>query len=102
MSVLKSINPYNSSRVVSYPQLSDIALTVRLGRAGTAFQKYRLSTIQERGKLMKKVAELLRERSRELAELITGEMGKAVKEAEAEVRKCALVCEFYAEHAEEF
>ena len=102
MSVLKSINPYNSSRVVNYPQLSDIALTVRLGRAGTAFQKYRLSSFGERGKLMMKVADLLRERSRELAEIITSEMGKAVKEAEAEVRKCALVCEFYADHAEEF
>ena len=49
MAVLKSINPYNSSRVVNYPQLSDIALTMRLGRAGTAFQKYRLSSFEERG-----------------------------------------------------
>ena len=71
MAVLKSINPYNSSRVVNYPQLSDIALTVRLGRAGTAFQKYRLSTFEERGGLLKKVAEILRDRSRVYAELIT-------------------------------
>ena len=102
MAVLKSINPYNSSRVVNYPQLSDIALTVRLGRAGTAFQKYRLSTFGERGVLLKKVAEILRDRSRVYAELITGEMGKPLKEAEAEVRKCAWVCDFYAGQAEGF
>jgi succinate-semialdehyde dehydrogenase/glutarate-semialdehyde dehydrogenase len=102
MPVLKSINPYNSSRVVNYPQLSDVALTVRLGRAGTAFQKYRRSSFEQRGELMKQVADILRDRSREFAELITNEMGKPVKEAEAEVRKCALVCDFYARHAEAY
>jgi len=102
MPVLKSINPYNSSRVVNYPQLSDVALTVRLGRAGTAFQKYRRSTFEKRGELMKQVAVILRDRSREFAELITNEMGKPVTEAEAEVRKCAWVCDYYSQHAESF
>ncbi len=51
---------------------------------------------------MLSVASILRERSREFAEAITGEMGKPVSEAEAEVRKCAWVCEYYAEKAEEF
>jgi len=102
MPVLKSINPYDPSRVVNYPQVSDINLTVLLGRANTAFKSYKETSFQEREALMNRVAELLRERSRELAELITREMGKPVKESEAEVRKCAWVCEFYAEHAEEF
>ena len=102
MPILKSINPFNSGRVVNYPQLSDIALTLRLGRAGAAFQKYRKSTFEERGRLMMKVASILRDRSREFGTLITNEMGKPIREAEAEIRKCALVCEFYALHAEAF
>ncbi len=102
MPVLKSINPCDPSRVVNYPQLSDINLTVRLGRAGSAFKKYRKSSFEERETLMNRVAGILRERSREFAELITREMGKPVKEAEAEVRKCAWVCEYYAVHAEAF
>lgn len=102
MPVLKSINPFDPSRVINYPQLSDINLTVRLGRAGSAFKKYRKSSFSEREALMNRVAGILRERSGELAELITREMGKPVKEAEAEVRKCAWVCEYYAVHAEEF
>jgi succinate-semialdehyde dehydrogenase/glutarate-semialdehyde dehydrogenase len=102
MSALKSINPYNSSRVVNYPQLSDIALTVRLGRAAHAFQNYRLSTFEERSRLMNRVAAILQDRSRELAVLITNEMGKPLREAEAEIKKCAWVCKFYAEHAEKF
>ena len=51
---------------------------------------------------MNRVGAILRERSREFAEAITGEMGKPVGEAEAEVRKCAWVSEYYAEHAERF
>ncbi|MFO7669239.1 MAG: NAD-dependent succinate-semialdehyde dehydrogenase [Bacteroidales bacterium] len=102
MPVLKSINPYNTSREVNYPQLSDVSLTVRLARASTAFQKYRMSTFEERGMLLDRLAGILRDRSREFAMLITNEMGKPVKEAEAEVRKCAWVCEFYADHGEDF
>jgi succinate-semialdehyde dehydrogenase/glutarate-semialdehyde dehydrogenase len=99
---LKSINPYDPSREVNYPQLSDINLTVLLGRARTAFLEYAQSGYPERREGMDRVAALLRERSREYAELITWEMGKPVKEAEAEVRKCAWVCEYFAAHAEEF
>ncbi len=102
MPVLKSINPYDPSRVVNHPQLSDINLTVLLGRARTAFEAYRQTTFAEREALLNKAASILRERSREFAEEITREMGKPVKEAEAEVRKCAWVCEYFAAHAEDF
>lgn len=102
MVTLKSVNPFDPSRVVNYPQLSDIALTVRLGRAGAAYKKYRESSFDMREKLMLSVAGILRDRSREFAELITSEMGKPVREAVAEVRKCAWVCEYYARNAREF
>ena len=102
MPVLKSINPFDPTRVVNYPQVTDINLTLLMGRAKTAFKTYMETSMEERETLLNRVAVILRERSRELAELITTEMGKPVKEAEAEVRKCAWVCEYFAAHAAEF
>jgi len=102
MPVLKSINPFSPTRIINYPQVSDMNLHLLLGRSQTAFTKYRETSFKKRAKRMRRVAEILRERSREFAEAITAEMGKPVGEAEAEVRKCAWVCEYYAEHAEDF
>jgi succinate-semialdehyde dehydrogenase/glutarate-semialdehyde dehydrogenase len=102
MAVLKSINPCDPSRIINYPQLSDMNLALRLGRAQSTFSRYRRSSFKSRAAAMKKVAGLLRERSRELAEVITQEMGKPIIEAAAEVKKCAWVCEYYAENAARF
>lgn len=99
MAVLRSINPFDPSRIINYPQLSDMSLAIRLGRAQSTFLSYRSSSFVERAMLMNRVAALLRERSREYAEVITREMGKPLAEAAAEVKKCAWVCEYYAEHA---
>jgi len=102
MAVLRSINPFDPSRIINYPQLSDMSLAIRLGRAHSTFTNYRHSTFIERAMLMNKVAAVLRERSREFAEVITREMGKPLTEASAEVKKCAWVCEYYAENAAQF
>jgi len=77
-------------------------LALQLGRSHSTFGKYKHSSFEERAKLMKRVGAILRERSREFAEAITSEMGKPLGEAEAEVKKCAWVCDYYAEHAEHF
>jgi len=49
---------------------------------------------------MKKTAEILRERKNELAKLMATEMGKPLKQGAAEVEKCALGCDYYADNAE--
>jgi succinate-semialdehyde dehydrogenase/glutarate-semialdehyde dehydrogenase len=79
-----------------------MSLAIRLGRSFSTFTNYRHSSFVERAMLMHKVAAVLRERSREFAEVITREMGKPLTEAGAEVKKCAWVCEYYAENAARF
>ena len=51
---------------------------------------------------MKNLAELLRLRKEELGSLMTREMGKPISQSIAEAEKCAWVCDYYADNAEQF
>jgi len=52
--------------------------------------------------LMMKLADILVANRDTYATLITQEMGKVLREAKAEVEKCAGCCRYYAQHAEAF
>lgn len=51
---------------------------------------------------IRKVAEILLKKEDEFAKIISGEMGKPVKESNAEIEKSALSCNFYADNCDEF
>jgi succinate-semialdehyde dehydrogenase/glutarate-semialdehyde dehydrogenase len=51
----------------------------------------------ERAPLLRRAADVLRRHLDEYAELVTGEMGKPIRESRAEIEKCAWVCEYYAD-----
>ncbi len=51
---------------------------------------------------MHAAADVLRNNKAKYAQTMTDEMGKTRKEAMAEVEKCALCCDYYAENAAQF
>jgi succinate-semialdehyde dehydrogenase / glutarate-semialdehyde dehydrogenase len=95
-----SINPNDLSVVAEHVLMSDAQIQQSLHKAEKAFQHWRFTTFDERAAVLKKVASLLLDQKTTLARLITIEMGKVLKEAEAEIEKCAAHAIYFAEHAE--
>ncbi|HEX4960291.1 MAG TPA: NAD-dependent succinate-semialdehyde dehydrogenase [Thermoanaerobaculia bacterium] len=99
---MKAINPATGELIRDYPEHGDAQVEEILGRAETAFSAWRKVPFAERSRLMTRVADLLRDRAGDYGRLMTEEMGKPIAASEAEIDKCAWVCDFYAEHAEGF
>jgi succinate-semialdehyde dehydrogenase/glutarate-semialdehyde dehydrogenase len=98
--MIHSINPFNEQTLATFEEQDDAAIDAVLQRAQQAQRAWRRTSIAERQALLKRLAAVLREGKAEYAALITAEMGKPIVEAEAEVEKCAINCDFYADSAE--
>jgi len=99
---MKAINPATGDVFQEYKEMTDDEVKAILVDVNATYEGWRGTEFSHRAGLMRKAAEILRQRSRKYAELITREMGKPVMEAVAEVEKCAWVCDFYADNAEAF
>jgi succinate-semialdehyde dehydrogenase / glutarate-semialdehyde dehydrogenase len=97
---VRSVNPATGETLREYEALDAAACAVRLDEAGAAWRAWRATSFAERATVVREAALLLRGRAGEYGRLATLEMGKPLTQAEAEVEKCAWVCEWYAEHAE--
>ena len=82
--------------------MSAVELNGQVGASRAAYLKWRQAPVADRAALMKRLAEVLRSEKRRYAELITSEMGKPIREALAEVEKCAVLADYYAANAEQF
>lgn len=97
---MRSINPATEQVIAEYPPHSQVQIERRLQEAWGAFHGWRDRPFQERGQSLRSVAAVLRRRRGELAALMTAEMGKPITAAEAEIDKCALCCDWFAENAQ--
>jgi len=68
----------------------------------TAQRIWQTTRFKQRAEVLRRAAEILMANHDDYAALITREMGKPLREARAEVEKCALACDYYALHAAEF
>ena len=74
----------------------------KIAAADKAFQGWRNVSFEERARHMNRQAEILENEAAHYGRIISLEMGKPLKDAVAEVKKCALACRYYAENAAEF
>jgi succinate-semialdehyde dehydrogenase/glutarate-semialdehyde dehydrogenase len=97
---IATINPATGETVATFDALDADGIEAKLQRAAAAFAINRARSFSERALRMRRAAEILESRANEYGRMITLEMGKPVKAAIAEVKKCATVCRYYADNAE--
>ena len=98
--MIESKNPYTGEVLEKFKELTKPEIEDALEKADSRFKKWRKTSFKERAELMMKAAEELKKNKEEYGRDISLEMGKPIKQAVAEVEKCAWVCEYYAENAE--
>ena len=99
---IQSVNPATEELLAEYPEFTPAQTEAAIAHAADTFTGWRRTTFAERALLMHRAADYLRQNKERFGRIITLEMGKPVTQAEAEVEKCALNCDFYADNAERF
>ena len=99
---ISAINPATGAELKSYPLLSPKDLEQRIRQAHKIQQGWQTNNFVYRQNLMMAAAKVLRDGREKYALLMVEEMGKTIRDARAEVDKCAWVCEYYAQHAAAF
>jgi succinate-semialdehyde dehydrogenase/glutarate-semialdehyde dehydrogenase len=102
MMSVRSVNPATGRVLETLEGTSPDQIEQALARAHAAFLDWRRRPFADRAGLMRAAARELRTRRDQYAATMTREMGKPIVQAEAEVEKCAVTCDYYAEHAAAF
>jgi len=102
MSTYAVTNPATGETLATYPEASDADVTAGIAAADRAYRTWgRTSAPADRAALLRRVAELHRERRDELAAIIVREMGKPLEAALGEVDFAADITEYNADHIDE-
>lgn len=91
------INPATEEVIAHVPHASKGDLDRALAAAQEGFTTWRAVFPDERGRILKRAADLLRERKEEIARIATTESGKVIHETRIEVMMSANIFEWYAE-----
>jgi len=71
-------------------------LQSKLSAAQKSFESWKKVPFSNRQKLLLKLADKLEKNSESLGKIITKEMNKPISQSIAEIKKCALMCSYYA------
>jgi succinate-semialdehyde dehydrogenase/glutarate-semialdehyde dehydrogenase len=98
---IATINPTTGETLKTFAELTTEQLETKLALAATTFHDYKHTSFADRAAWMLRAAEILETEKQALGKMMTIEMGKPLKAAISEAEKCALVCRYYAENAEQ-
>jgi len=99
---IQTVNPATGEPGRAYEENSLGEARTAAAAAHEEFLSWRRRAFAERSAIIRKAAEILRQRKDEFAALMTVEMGKTLDDGRAEVEKCAFHCDWFADHAESY
>jgi succinate-semialdehyde dehydrogenase/glutarate-semialdehyde dehydrogenase len=97
--MLRSIDPATGKELATFQEADEAAVESAIARAYGVRLGWRDAGVEQRTRLLKDVAGVLRADKARYAAILTSEMGKPIVEAEAEVEKCAWTAGWIAENA---
>ena len=79
------VNPATGQVEKEYPTATDAEIGEILGRADRGYRAWRRTAMTERADILRRVAQIYKDRSAELGSIITREMGKTTAVARGEL-----------------
>lgn len=98
MSKITTVNPATGETLRSYDLMSEPEAIERIERCHSAFLEWAQLGHEERAPYLRRIAIMLRSHKDELAELMTREMGKLLKDGRGEVETCAALFDYAADN----
>ena len=96
-----TINPATEEVIDTYEIMTKEQINEKTKKAQQAFTEWK-TDVQKRADHIHDFAQEFRKNKEELARMMTKEMGRPIKEARAEVEKCAWVMDYFADNGKIF
>jgi succinate-semialdehyde dehydrogenase/glutarate-semialdehyde dehydrogenase len=90
-------NPATGEVLAEVPRMGAAETRRAIEAAARALPAWQALTAKERGRILRRLADLMLERQEDLATLLVSEQGKPLAEARAEIAYAASFCEWFAE-----
>jgi succinate-semialdehyde dehydrogenase / glutarate-semialdehyde dehydrogenase len=98
----ETLNPATGETLETFATATAGDIEKALEQAQSAFASWRQTPVQRRAALLTRVATALEQDAEAYGHLMAVEMGKPIAQGAGEAKKCAWVCRYYAENAEDF
>ncbi|WP_425291837.1 NAD-dependent succinate-semialdehyde dehydrogenase [Cellulophaga fucicola] len=92
----KTINPATEETIAQYTYINSEEATKKVKESHNAFLEWKLTSLEERGKIIKSIGQALEKKKDEYAQLMTQEMGKLLSQSYQEIELCIGICNYTA------
>lgn len=96
---IATLNPATGKVEKTFKAHTDAEVDLAIAASVVAFERLGETTLEQRAAWMNTAADILETDATRFGRLMSTEMGKPLDQAEAEAKKCAAACRYYADHA---